>query len=342
MAEKRMKFQRKLARQARKPVPPPPSPQESSQLASAGVEINRGGSDDLPITPEGHAELKQVGEKLAAKGGIDAAISSGARRTDESAAEIAGSDPVAVGKDPDLKAWSQGNLEGQPKASVKDELSSLVRKDHAQVIPGQGAITGRHGESFDQFRTRYLTAIRGVMQALAQKPQSKIGIITHSSGIKLLKGWLDRKTPDDMKVKPSAMEGEPDKPGTVERLFPGHDGHWQIEKVDLASKAPLEPGIYLIRHGMTPWNKENTDKANQAKEAARKISAHVKSGDYGRARAVAQKASSAGHLTDDQINGAIDAGLPSPQEAGTLPIHHLIATASAARPPSSRAWPLSS
>ncbi len=45
-------------------------------------------------------------------------------------------------------------------------------------------------------------------------------------------------------------------PGTVMRLAPDRTGGWSLSKVNMDSDDKLDPGIYIIRHGVTEWNGE--------------------------------------------------------------------------------------
>ena len=46
-------------------------------------------------------------------------------------------------------------------------------------------------------------------------------------------------------------------PGDIHRLYLTPTGVWKIEKFDANNQVPpLPPGIYVIRHGLTPWNRE--------------------------------------------------------------------------------------
>jgi len=341
MAIKRSKFERKNARAARKTAPkvdpnaPPPTPQETAAMAASGIDINRGSSTEDALSPEGVEQVQETGQKLAAKGGLDKIVASPSVRTAQTAQEVAAADPKTppVSTDQGLESWAQGNLEGQPEKAVKAQIRDLIRKNPRAVIPGQGAITTRPGESFDQYRMRALPAIRGVMQSLAENPTAKIGVPIHSSVIKLTKGWLANGAPDDFSIKPGEMDKKSEAPGTVSRLFPDEQGEWEISDVDLDDKAPLAPGVYLIRHGSTPFN--IPDKGSQAQDALGKIAQYAQTihpGNFGRIKAVAQKAVDAGHLTHDEVSSAIDKSLPEPEDAEDLPNDQLLAVASAASP----------
>jgi broad specificity phosphatase PhoE len=342
-----MLHERRQARAARKAAPPgsqpdaadisqiPPIPaEESARLASEGVKINRANSNLAPLSEIGKGEVQDVAAKLADKGGLDELKTSPALRTQETAQAIAENNPgpLPVTQDPNLESWAQGNLEGQPMVAVKKQIQDLIRKQPGRVIPGQGQLSSRSGESFNEYRLRALPAVRGLMQELANDPTKKIGVPDHSSVTKLAKAWLANGTPDDFSIKPSAMDQEPAKPGSVSRLYPNQDGEWELSDVDLNSSDPLPPGIFFIRHGATPWNRESYQKQDNTQSAMAQIGKTIQALDFGRARATAQKAAAAGHLGDDDIDRAIDASLPSPDEAAKLPLHQLLAVATAASP----------
>jgi broad specificity phosphatase PhoE len=341
---KRSKFQRsggkvKTPHVAAKPleVPAaPPSPEDSAAMAASGADLNRGASNLLPMTDEGREQISKVGEQLADKGGVDSITAAPDDvRGQDTANLIAQADPEppAVSSDPNLQSWSQGGAEGQPQKQVKAQIQDLIRKNPSQTIPGQGAMSNRPGESFDDFRTRGLSAIRSMMQQLSEQPTAKLGAGTHSQVLKLTKAWLAKNTPDDLSIDPAAMEEDGGDPATVERLHPDENGQWKMEPVDLNDKSPLPQGsIYLVRHGLTPWNKETYEKNNGAQDATAQIAKYGPPLDFGRIRSVAQKAQYDGHMNDDQISNAIDSALPPASAAQDFPLHHLIAVASAASP----------
>ena len=340
MAIKRSKFERKNARAARKtaapvldPNAPPPTPEETKAMAAQGIAPNRGSATEVPLSTEGEQEVQDTAEKLAAKGGLDSATASPSVRAQQTTEAIQDANPTPLEATPDanLESWAQGNLEGQPKALVKDQISDLIRNNPSQVIPGQGAATNRKGESFDQFRQRYLSSIRGAMQQLAENPTAKHGIVTHSMGIKLLRSWLANGSPDDLSIKPEAMVSDKsEKPGQVERLFPNKDGDWELNRVNLDSPDRLQPGLFLIRHGLTAWNPENY--SEQGQDARAEIAQHAMNANFPALRAAAQKASAKKYLTDDEISDAIDGSLPSADDVQNMPPHQILAVASAASP----------
>lgn len=314
---------------------PPPPPEVSTQMVADGKDIVRGNSNQIPLSPQGQDEARDTGEKLAAKGGLDQIKTGGSVRGDQTADAIAAANPkpIKAEHDGDLQSRAMGNLEGEEATpSVKAQIDDLIRKNPSYKIPGQGAMSNRPGESFDDFRVSRLSAVRGAMQELAENPQAKLGRVTHSQVTKLVQGWLDKGAPDDFSVNPEAMRDKTEEPGQVSRLFPDDKGKWKLTEVNLDDQKPLDPGVYLIRHGMTPWNKETYEKANGQQDAIAEITKHTKGMNWKGVRDAAEKAGTGGHLSDDQISDTVDAALPEPEKAAKLPLHRLMAVAAAASP----------
>lgn len=326
-----------MARQARKPDPidtPPPSADEVANMAASGVDVNRGSSDQMPLSDVGKSQAQQTADKLTQKGGFDQMVVSPATRTVESAGPLAKANPaMQVRAEPALESWAQGNLEGQPKATVQSAIQDLIRKQPRRVIPGQGAITSKPGESFDNFRGRALPAVRGIMQELAQgiqqNPDHRIAVPVHSQVIKLVKAWIKNGAPDDFSIDPREMDKDSEAPGQVERLFPNQDGDWELTPVDLDNSEQLGPGAYMIRHGLTPQNKESYERAGQQQQALAKLSDRTQALDFPQVNKHARALSKLG-MSDEDISKYIDAALPSPEQTAGLPMPQALAVAAAA------------
>jgi broad specificity phosphatase PhoE len=341
MAIKRMKFERSGGRKAAEAAAltsPSPPPEQSIAFAKKGIEVARGNSNLQKLSPQGESQAEEVGQKLADKTPTDTplkVVSSPAVRAEQTASAIEKASPATVehSDDPRLESWAQGNLEGKPRELVKDQINNLIRQNPGFKLPGKGALSTRPGESFDDFRQRFLSSIRGVMQQKANEPHKTLVVPTHSSGINLVHAWLANGAPDDLSIKPEEMDRPYGPPGSVVELKPDQHGKWSANELDLNSRELIDPSsILLARHGMTPENKENYDHAEGAQMALAQVAKHAKSLDFGRARAVAQKAVEAGHLTDPEVDDAIDNALPSKKEAADLPMHHLLGVVSAASP----------
>lgn len=352
---KTMAFERKAKRQARKEkpldpsqygsLPPeeipheavtePPNPLATEAMASGGLPVARGNSNEASLTKQGHDTVAKTGEDLGALGGADQIISSPAERTMQTAAAIQATDPKAppVTTHPGLESQALGNLEGEAKSGdVKKFLSDLVRKHPDYRIPGQGAMSSRQGESFNEFRIRALSAIRGIMQALAQNPHQAIAVPKHSQVSKLVKGWVAKGMPDDLSVDHEAfLKDDSPKPGEVEKFAPNEKGDWDVNKFDPESEKELPKGaIYFIEHGETPATSAKSTQVSSAQRARAELIQAIRSADWKRAKTSALRSVDAGLLTDDDVEQAIDEALPSAEDVADMGPHKLLPIVSAA------------
>lgn len=87
-----------------------------------------------------------------------------------------------------------------------------------------------------------------------------------------------------------------------------------------------------------PVEKSNVDEPKPAakpkpqQDPLKQIVSYVQSLDWGRVRATANKAISSGLMTEDEVDKTIDASLPSAESLQSMPMHHVMAIASAATP----------
>ena len=254
---KSMAYQRRAARAARKaPTPldpsqfgeiPPttipheavtdaPNPLATDSMAAGGLPVARGNSNLQPLTPEGQGTVARTGADLAALGGPDQIVTSPAVRATETAGAVQAADPKRppVSVNPGLESQAIENLEGEAKSpGVRKFLADLVRKHPDYRIPGQGAMSSRPSESFNESRVRILSAVRGIMQALAENPHQSIAVAKHTHVSKMIKGWVAKGTPDDLSVDHNAFLKDDDpKPGEVEKFAPDASGKWGVDKFD--------------------------------------------------------------------------------------------------------------
>src|SRR5690242_7538243 len=112
---------RRAAREAR--FSPPPPPEQTTAMAASGMDVNRGNSDQVPLSDKGADEIQDTAAKLAARGGIDKAIVSTSVRGQQTADAIHAAHPqMERVNDPNVESWPQGNLEGKPAKLVKDQI----------------------------------------------------------------------------------------------------------------------------------------------------------------------------------------------------------------------------
>lgn len=214
-----------------------------------------------------------------------------------------------------------------PPVDVRASIADQVRKSPGMKIAGQAA-----GESFNEFRVRALSAVRGAMQKLAGSPSQSIVIPKHSQVSRLVQGWVAAGMPDDLSVDPKAITvAISAKPGEVEQFAPDEAGAWELSKFDHKQQQELPQGaIYFVEHGETPATAANSAKISAGQKARAEIISAVRSGDWKGAQKAAQR--SAGLLSDDEISEAIDEAIPGPDDVENHEPHELLAMASAAGP----------
>lgn len=338
---KRMKFERRASRQARADSAlntPSPAPEDTIAAAAQGEDINRGSSTQIPISDDvGQSQQQQTAERLARGGGVDKIIAGPSVRTQQMADAIAKNNPkpVPIRNEPGIESWPQGNLEGKPKSETSGVIRDLIRKNPRRIIPGQGAMSDTPGQSFDQWRLSTLPALRGVMQEFAEgirkDPQHKIAVPAHSGVVRLAHAWLKNGAPDDFSINPEAMDEKGENPGGVDRMFPNKNGEWEISDTDKENPLKDGPGIYLVRHAVTPQNKENYELAAKQQGALSKMVGRVRALDFPNVNKWAKQASDAG-MSDQDIEKYIDSSLPSADEASDMPLPHVAAIVAAASP----------
>jgi hypothetical protein len=192
-------------------------------------------------------------------------------------------------------------------------------------------MSNRPGESFNEFRTRVLTATRGLMQKLSQNPTERILVPTSSQVIKVVRSWCAAGCPDNFAIDHRPMlADDTGKPGDIERFFPKPDGKWELTPFKPADAKNFPPGIYFMRHGETSAIQATNPSAGQ--KARAQIISHIRSGNFQGAKDVATNAHRAGHLGDNEIEQAINEALPGADDAARLPSDQLLASYSAANP----------
>lgn len=215
------------------------------------------GSSNLPITDQGESDIFHLGVRLQARGGLDEIHSADLTRHNQTADILETTNQLAqrfqghVG----FRSWALGALEGQPHDKVIGAVNDLVTKTPDIAMPGAGPISASLGESFNDFKYRMLTMSRILMNRLEENPDRKIGVVTSSRDIGLIKAWVAKGAGADQAVDTDLFTHSHENPGSVYRFAPDErTGRWEISQVNPDSDADLRGGIYFIRHGETPWN----------------------------------------------------------------------------------------
>ncbi|MQA97986.1 MAG: histidine phosphatase family protein [Streptosporangiales bacterium] len=142
------------------------------------IERRFAGVGDVPLTEAGELQADAAGRRLAARGGIDAIVSSPLRRCVRTAEAAAGPLGLPVETLDDLKETDFGAWEGLSFAEVRrgwpDEMKAWLA-DPAVPPPG--------GESFDEVAVRVTRAREALLE---RHPRRTVLVVSHVTPIKLL------------------------------------------------------------------------------------------------------------------------------------------------------------
>ena len=104
----------------------------------------------------------------------------------------------------DLRPWNLGDLTGQLASEVHPIISDYAINKPDEAIPG--------GESFNTFKTRFLTKVQEITKA---NPDKLVAIVTHHRGERLLEGWANADQPEDLSVDTCAFLQRGIPPGSL-------------------------------------------------------------------------------------------------------------------------------
>jgi broad specificity phosphatase PhoE len=217
------------------------------------------GSADVPLNDEGTREADMRGRQFASKGGLDAVLSSPLQRARNTAVSIAKHTGAHLQLDDKLMPWKLGVFEGQPVENVKQMIAKLAVDHPEDKAPGRSPFSTANGESFNDFKQRWLGQVLApLMEAHAQDPSGKIGVVTHLRDILAAKSWIEKGAPHNLSfdhhdINYETKTSNEERPASVFRVHP-EDGKWTFKDVDMEKPEPLDAGIYLVRHGKTDWN----------------------------------------------------------------------------------------
>ena len=236
-------------------IPPVQGPRED-QIVTKRIS----GNSDIPLNAEGERMARQLGKRLALRGGLDVLYSSPLKRAVQTAAAIAAAAPKGMklaGPVDALRPWRLGSCEGKKPKECKDLIRHYVEHPD-QVPPGTGA-DGKPAESLDTAIQRQLTFLCNQYKDWAeQDPTYKIGDVMHSRGMQLLRAYVGAGCPEDFNDLDSDDITAPDDSDTHADVLRWHKG--EIKEIDLDDDDPLKPGIYLILHSLTD---DDTDEGNK-------------------------------------------------------------------------------
>lgn len=225
------------------------------------------GSADVPLNDEGLRHADELGKQFAARGGVDALLTSPLQRARNSAVAISKYTKAPIQVTDKLMPWKLGMFEGEPVEGVKHLVGKLANDHPDESAPGQSPVSTAHGESFNSFKQRYLGEfLAPLMEAHAQQPSSKIGLMTHLRDVLAAKSWIEHGARKDLAfdhhdISYEARTAPEEKLSSVFRIHP-EGGKWKFEDVKMDDPKPLDAGIYLIRHGKTDWNNDGAGESS--------------------------------------------------------------------------------
>lgn len=218
------------------------------------------GTSDLPLNQEGLQQAQERAQQIATKGGMDVLVTSPLQRAKNTAAAISkASGGTPITEDERAMPWHLGMFEGEPVDKVKNYIAKFANDHPDNPVPGRGPLSVRDGESFNSFKQRFVGGLlKPLMEAHAQDPQSKVGIVTHLRDILAAKAWVENGARKDLQfdhhdLNYESNSNKEEKPSTVFSVKPEGD-KWAFNEEDTEDPKPFDPGIYFIRHGETDWN----------------------------------------------------------------------------------------
>lgn len=210
-----------------------------SEIGGRGPSIRRiTGSADIPLTEQGRAQA----HNLLGKGPFDRANASPRDRAMETARTA---HPQAKA-DKSLDAWKLGKHEGKPAETETAKVNKrITEKPH--VPTGESEHSGETGESFHQFRRRYVAGAQERRKNI--KDGEKVLNVTHGRNLRLHEAWMKKGAPEDgsVDIKHMTGDGEWSKTGDLFLEDAKANKFIPVKKAD-------KPGNYYARHGETEWN----------------------------------------------------------------------------------------
>ena len=218
------------------------------------TERNRGAADIL-LDPNGEKQIHAISKKFAATGTPpDRIFTSDRGRAVQTANIIASHTGAKVQVDPDLNPWPMGDLEGKRASATKPTVDALRTTHDSSIPPGLSPYPSLPAESHSQYSDRYLKGLDKIMQEHEVNPYQRDMLVTHGSDIRTTKAWARAGFPPDHTLDAKTLLQDDSSPGDSELLHQHPDVGWTISKYEPGSQTPEPYGIYLQRHGETPWN----------------------------------------------------------------------------------------
>lgn len=165
------------------------------------------GWKDIPLNEEGIKDGEKAAEKLKDVK-IDYIYSSDLSRAKDTADLINVNHHVPIISMTELRPWNLGDYQGKVTSDVIDDINKLI-VDENKPAPG--------GESFNEFRTRYLKVLQTLINRALQYNE-EIVVTTHLRNLKLCEGWIKNHFAKDYTVDCDAVINDNHKPGAIMQI----------------------------------------------------------------------------------------------------------------------------
>lgn len=152
-----------------------------------------------------------------------------------------------------LAPQSLGEWEGEPSVVVKPKLDKLRKTQPNVAPPGKSPLTGHEGEPYTSYINRVVPAIRKMLNDLIEDPTQVSIVLDHSSGMGLVRGWVDRGAKRDNSIDIIHI-GDKISSDRTDRITRDKNSRWKYQwTVQVGGRKAIIPGLYLQRHGDTSY-----------------------------------------------------------------------------------------
>lgn len=182
----------------------------ATKLNAGGASVERiRGWSDVDLDKRGQKEAVEAAGRLAPEN-PRVVYGSDLRRTKETAMTIARAAHAPVIFTDKLRPWNLGIMTGKEVSKVLPVMNKLV--EHSDIpVP--------EGESFDDFRNRYLPFLKQQIEEARRYPNPTV-LVAHSRNVQLARAWDKAGRPDDFTYDLPRMQDYRDEipPGGELRL----------------------------------------------------------------------------------------------------------------------------
>lgn len=159
---------------------------------------------DVPLNDQGREDAEKAATKLD-KENPKRMFTSDLIRAEETARIINHNFHVPITISTDLRPWNLGVYQGKKTNDVIHELNDMIKFENK--VP-------KDGESFAQFRMRYLSKLKSIID-MAKTTKQTFFVISHFRNLKTATAWIAAGCPDDLSIDVEEMLSDNFKPGDV-------------------------------------------------------------------------------------------------------------------------------